>query len=170
MDIVYFKLNWFCAHSFSMIKIRSLQEFLQFFPMVHKIPVHWEVHFNKMVEQLDVSTKKIGTDFVDGIGIGPILAETTVKYKYPLKFPANVLLGATILPSDIVNKKVMTQRYATWGLEANRIVTEGTGTIVAYDYRQNKKADQFPDEVLEAFIKLSKLNSMHMLPKLEGGQ
>lgn len=76
-------------------------------------------------------------------GIGPILAATQARFRKPLTYPDNILITGRIkeIGEDrfIMEHLVVSQRMAA-------ISTEGTGTVVAYNYRENKKA-HIPDEL-----------------------
>jgi len=118
-----------------------------------------------MADKLRNQDKRYGEDFIQANGVGPILSNTSVQYKYPLKFPDTILVGANILSSNITDRQKMLQTHAIWGMSAGRIVAEGEGTLIAYDYAVGKKA-QYPDCIVNAFIDLSKDNSLYMLPEL----
>ena len=52
-------------------------------------------------------------------------------------------------------------------MSPKRLATTGTGTIIAFDYNLNQKADCFPKCILESFEKLNNQDSLHMLKDLE---
>lgn len=124
------------------------------------------VAFTAMIKKLKANDMSYGLDFLNARGIGPILSTTTVNYKYPLTYPDTILVGANILPSNIIDKQKMIQTHAIWSMSAGRIVAEGEGTLIAYDYATNKKAIQYPDCIIQAFADLSNENSEYMLPSL----
>ena len=115
-----------------------------------------------------------GAGFKNATGIGPILAETTVNFKYPLVFPETVLVGCTILPKERQRGKLaivgdggsLTQTYAVWGLGVQRTATEGRGLLVPFDYATNRRATAFPDSILDAFAAVSEKDSSHLLPAI----
>lgn len=64
---------------------------------------------------------------------GPILAETRCRFKAPLTFPDTVYIGLSI--SD-VGEDCFTHHYTIVSEQLNRVVAEGEGKIVFYDYAQ----------------------------------
>jgi acyl-CoA thioester hydrolase len=122
--------------------------------------------FHVMLDKLKPEDKIYGEAFVAASGVGPILSNTTVNYKYPLQFPDTILVGANILPSNIIDNQKMIQIHAIWGIAAGRVVADGEGTLISYDYASGKKADRYPDCIVQAFSDLSRENSLAMLPDL----
>jgi len=70
-------------------------------------------------------------------GIGPILHSTQARFRAPLEWPdeIEVATGATDLLADR-----FTMRYRVTSAGLGRIACEGTGLIVAFDYRAKAKA------------------------------
>ena len=167
--------------------IRSLSQFLEHFPVVAKVFVHWGemdsfrhvnnvnyfryietgriLHMHAMLDSLAESDNKYGEDFLNGRGIGPIISETSIRYKYPVKFPETILIGAAINPTESTEGKFI-QRYSIWGIGPKRVVAEGQANILAYDYENNRKATHFPNCIVESYGRLHTKNSLHMLPDL----
>lgn len=127
------------------------------------------LHFSKMKEQLEKMflNSNLGCDYVNAIRIGPILSETNIKYKYPLKYPDTILVSSEIKNENIINNNKFIQTHHIYSIQLNRIVAEGTGIIMAYDYENNCKAKEFPFEIIQSFMELNKQNSLYMLPLFE---
>lgn len=82
-------------------------------------------------------------DFEEETGIGPILAATQARFRKPLTYPDTVFITARA--GEIAEDRfTMEHLVVSHRLEA--VTTEGQGTIVAYDYRENKKA-RVPEEL-----------------------
>jgi len=77
--------------------------------------------------------------------IGPIMASTACRYKAPLTYPDTIHIGVKNI--DIGNDRY-TQQYFIYSEKLQRIVTEGEGLIVFYDFKTNKKAN-IPDHIKE---------------------
>ncbi len=85
-------------------------------------------------------------------GIGPILAHTQCRFRKPLTYPDTISIGARV--TEIRDDRfVMELRIFSQRLQ--KIAAEGTAEIVAFDYRQNKKA-ALPDAVRERIRELEK--------------
>lgn len=84
---------------------------------------------------------------------GPILAETYARYRRPLFYPDTIVVGAktTSIEAD--------RFYMTYGIYSEQqgvISTELTGTIVAFDYKLQKKT-LLPQEVVEKIRQLENM-------------
>lgn len=78
-------------------------------------------------------------------GIGPILAETSCRYKFPLTYPDRVSVGVR---SEQLGEDRFTQQYILVSHRHGRIAATGDGTIVTFDYTANRKVP-IPDHVRE---------------------
>jgi acyl-CoA thioester hydrolase len=76
-------------------------------------------------------------DFLSRNPLGPILASTSCRFRAPLGFPDQVSVGARIARVD-EDRFVMF--YAVYSHKLQKIAAEGEGTIVCFDYRENRKA------------------------------
>jgi acyl-CoA thioester hydrolase len=97
-------------------------------------------------EQLDF------IEFMNETGIGPILASTQCRYKIPLTYPDHVTVGASV---DTIEKDRFIMKYAVISHKHKKIAALGEGTLVTFDYRNNKKA-LIPDEIRKRIIDLEK--------------
>lgn len=118
------------------------------YPVVVDVPVVWGEmdafeHVNNIVyfryfetariayfEKLDLPT------FLGRDPVGPILSETTCRFRAALSYPDRVSIGARVA-SFGEDRFVM--RYAVFSHRLGRLAAEGEGTLVCFDYRQNRK-------------------------------
>lgn len=84
-------------------------------------------------------------DFFGLDGIGPILAETSCRYKFPLTYPDRVSVGVR---SEQLSEDRFTQQYVLVSHRHGRVAATGDGIIVTFDYSTNRKAS-IPDRVRE---------------------
>ena len=72
-----------------------------------------------------------------GRRVGPILAATNCRFKIPLTYPDTVSIGTRVPEID---DDRFTMEYYVVSHKHKRVAAEGTGLIVCFDYRENKKA------------------------------
>ncbi|MBS1269603.1 MAG: putative esterase [Gammaproteobacteria bacterium] len=82
-------------------------------------------------------------DFFGTEGVGPILADTYCRYKFPLTYPDRISVGVR---SGSLEEDRFTQRYIIVSHTHGRAAATGEGTIVTFDYRANTKSP-IPDRV-----------------------
>lgn len=70
-------------------------------------------------------------------GIGPILASTECRYKFPLTYPDTIRVGARVGELSIDR---FTMHYRILSTREDRIAAEGSGDLVSYDYNIAAKA------------------------------
>ena len=70
-------------------------------------------------------------------GVGPILAATDCRYRFPLTYPDRVSIGARV--RDLEDDRFVME-YAVASHRAGALAASGTGTIVSYDYDAAAKA------------------------------
>ena len=73
----------------------------------------------------------------------PSLASTSCRFRAPLAFPDQLSVGARVARID-EDRFVMF--YAVYSHNLQKIAAEGEGTIVCFNYRENRKA-QLPAEL-----------------------
>ena len=132
------------------------------YPVVVEIPVAWGEmdaygHVNNTVYFRYFETARIAyferlasPGFVSRTPLGPILASTSCRFRAPLAFPDRVSVGARVASVD-ADRFVMF--YAVYSHGLQKIAAEGEGTIVCFDYRENRKAP-LPDELREKISEL----------------
>src|ERR1700722_19790330 len=77
----------------------------------------------------------------DGIqaetGVGPILHSTQARFRLPLTYPDTIRIGARVkefgLARFTLEHRILSQRLGG-------VATEGTGTVVSFDYLRGQKA------------------------------
>jgi acyl-CoA thioester hydrolase len=82
--------------------------------------------------------------------IGAILHSTDCRFKAPVFYPDDVLVGARVLD---LGPDRFTMGYRVVSVAQNRTAAEGTGVIVAYDYRTARKTG-LPESVREGIREL----------------
>ena len=86
--------------------------------------------------------------------VGPILHSTSCRFRRPLTFPDDTLVGARA--SDIQTDR-FTMEYAIISTAQDAVAGEGQGIIVSYDYSVGAKAP-IPSDVLEGIRRIEGLD------------
>jgi acyl-CoA thioester hydrolase len=84
-------------------------------------------------------------------GVGPILRDTTARFRLPLTFPDTIAIGARVTR---VEDDRFELEHKIVSRQMGAVVTEGTGMVVSYDYRAGKKAP-LPEVVKEGIRNLA---------------
>ena len=128
----------------------SIQNFLAELPVVVQFPIAWGDmdalgHINNTVYFRYFESARVAyltkINFIDpgaNGGIGPILASTQCDFRKALMYPDTVSIGARVteIGSD---RFVMEYRLVSHHLQ--KIAAEGKGVVVAYNYRDRRKAE-----------------------------
>ena len=129
-----------------MSDVESLKET---FPVVLSIPVAWGDmdsmgHVNNTVYLRYFESARIAyferVGFLEEMavsGVGPILASTRCRFRLPLTYPDRVAVGASV--SEIQTDRFL-MLYRIVSEAKGALAAEGDGLIVAYDYREKRKA------------------------------
>jgi acyl-CoA thioester hydrolase len=83
-------------------------------------------------------------------GVGPILHSTQARFRAPLHWPDEVEVGASA--GEVLEDR-FTMRYEVRSRRLDRLAAEGSGLIVAFDYRAQAKT-RLPDPVRERLAAL----------------
>ena len=83
-------------------------------------------------------------------GIGPILHSTQARFRAPLVWPDTVTVATRV---SAVESDRFTMLYEVRSRNLGRIAAEGSGLIVAFDYRSLAKA-ALPEVVRERIARL----------------
>ncbi|WP_448382484.1 acyl-CoA thioesterase [Desulfosoma sp.] len=126
-----------------------MHELLDGFPVVIELPVVWGEmdafrHVNNVVFFRYFETARIAyfdkvnyRKIMEETGIGPILASTQCRYRFPLTYPDTISVGARV---PAVQEDRFTMEYRIVSHRHHRIAAEGDALVVSYDYRKNTKA------------------------------
>jgi acyl-CoA thioester hydrolase len=159
----------------------GLKDFLKKYPVVSKITLKWgdmdayqhvnncmyfkyqEVarlrYFSFLLNHIDPKEFDI-KKFSNGTGIGPIMSDTYCNFKLPLTVPDKILVGSTILEGDLTKDRYKLS-HQIWSLKHNRIVADGFGTVVSYDFK-NQTACDIPLAMVHSINKVQALDSLHL--------
>ncbi|NKB38471.1 MAG: acyl-CoA thioesterase [Gammaproteobacteria bacterium] len=131
------------------------KEFRDLYPFVIEDNVEWDdmdafQHVNNKVyfryfEKIRIlyfEDNKL-LDLVKEKQLGPILASTQCRFKFPLTYPDNILIGTSI--SDLHEDRFL-MNYAVYSLGHQKMAAVGDGLIVCYDYAKGEKA-VLPEEI-----------------------
>lgn len=128
------------------------------FPVSVRIPVQWGDmdaygHVNNTVFFRWFESARIKylewcglTETREVDGIGAILHSTSCRFRLPLHHPDSVEVGARVTS---VETDRFTMEYRVVSLAHDAVAAEGAGVIVAYDYRESRKAE-IPERVRAA--------------------
>jgi acyl-CoA thioester hydrolase len=75
-------------------------------------------------------------EYMEETGIGPILAATNCRFKIPLTYPDTVSIGTRV--SEMEDDR-FTMEYYVVSQKHQKVAAEGTGLIVCFNYKENKK-------------------------------
>jgi acyl-CoA thioester hydrolase len=139
-----------------------MNELLAHCPVVIEIPVAWGEmdsfqHVNNIVYLRYFESARIAyferlrlMEFPNQTGIGPILASVQCQFKIPLTYPDTVSVGTRTTKVEY-DRFVM--EYYVVSQKHQKIVAEGEGVVVSFNYRENKKA-LLPEEVKQRIAEL----------------
>jgi acyl-CoA thioester hydrolase len=128
---------------------RITSEFLTDFPIVIEVPIAWGEmdaygHVNNIVFFRHFESARIALldhlDFRDPgahDGVGPILHSTQCRFRRPLSYPDSVHVGARV--SELTGDR-FTMEYRILSLAQRATAADGSGIVVAFNYRTSEKA------------------------------
>ena len=85
--------------------------------------------------------------------VAPILAETSCRFKFPLTYPDDILVGARIMEN---HSHGFMMEYAVYSTKHQRITSIGTGRIVLLNYKSHEKV-AVSDDLLHKIQQLESL-------------
>jgi acyl-CoA thioester hydrolase len=127
----------------------DMAEILAKYPVVVRQPVVWGDmdsyrHVNNVIyfryfenARLEYFRRMGWFEVEDKTGIGPILASTHARFRKALTYPDTIAIAARAVN---VGEDRFTLEHVIVSEAQQAVATEGTGLIVAYDYRVGKKA------------------------------
>lgn len=127
-----------------------MDDFIEQHPVYTEIPVAWGEmdalqHVNNVVYFRYFESARI--DFFTQIGlfkelqtanIGPVLADNHARYKRPVTYPDNLLVGVTI--SDVQTDRFM-MHYTVFSKTQQAVTTLGSSLVVMFDFKTGKKSN-----------------------------
>ena len=142
--------------------MKNQQDFDQTFPVQVKLPVQWGEmdafnHVNNAVYFKYFETARLA--YFNQVGvmndmqdkqIGPILAETSAKFRRALTFPDQITAGATVVET---HSHGFLMQYGIFSEQQQTICTLGTGRVVMVDYNTGQKVEP-SDQLLQMIKKI----------------
>ena len=131
------------------------------YPVVVEIPVAWgemdafghlnhAVYFRYMETARILYFERLGIpEFLGRDPVGPILGAISCRYRAPLTYPDRVSVGVKVTR---VEEDRFVMAYVIFSHSLGKLAAEGEGTMVCFDYRQNRKAplpEKLKDRIAE---------------------
>lgn len=123
-------------------------EVLQDFPIQLEIPIAWGEmdafgHVNNLVylrwfesARMAYMERCQALKLMERDGLGPILRDSSIRYRIPLTWPGNVISATRITRME---EDRFTMQHRLYSLDHGAIAAEGEAVIVYVDYNQNCK-------------------------------
>ncbi|NRF32301.1 acyl-CoA thioesterase [Vibrio coralliilyticus] len=139
-----------------------MESLLKDFPVITEIPVAWGEmdalqHVNNVVYFRYFETARL--DYFEHINllvnlsqshIGPVLGETSCRYKMPITYPDTLMIGSKVV--DIQEDR-FTMEYQVVSKKVGKVSTVGHATCVMFDFKNNCKAN-FPEQIKQSILNL----------------
>ena len=137
-------------------------EVLAKFPVIVRQPIVWGDmdsyrHVNNVVyfryfenARLEYFKQMGWFEYEEKTGIGPILAATSARFRRALTYPDDIAIAARVVD---VQEDRFSLEHVIVSETQQRVVTEGTGLIVAYDYAKGSKT-ALPEELRQRIREL----------------
>jgi acyl-CoA thioester hydrolase len=137
---------------------------LENFPVIIDIPVAWGEmdsfsHVNNIIyfryfesSRMEYFKKIEFIDFMNKNQVGPILASTDCKFIFPATYPDTLKVGSRV---EQVDDNSFIMKYKVFSTKANRLSALGSGKIVCFDYKNNKKVS-VPEIILKNIKNIEK--------------
>jgi len=139
-----------------------MNDLLGAYPVIIEIPVAWGEmdafgHLNNVVYFRYLESGRVAflralgdVEFMGGTGIGPILASVQCRFKAPVTFPDTLIVGTRL--RDLGADR-FTMEHRLVSRQLGRVVAEGEGLVVAYDYATGSKTP-IPPQVRASLLAL----------------
>lgn len=123
------------------------------YPVITEIPVAWGEmdalnHVNNVVyfryfetARLDYFSKINIMEEMKKTNIGPVLSETSSRYKLPVTYPDTLLVGSRV---SVVKQDRFTMEYQIVSKRLGKVTTLGKAEVVMFDFAKNGKAEITP--------------------------
>ncbi|KJY67989.1 thioesterase [Vibrio coralliilyticus] len=139
-----------------------MESLLKDFPVITEIPVAWGEmdalqHVNNVVYFRYFETARL--DYFEHINllvnlsqshIGPVLSETSCRYKMPITYPDTLMIGSKVV--DIQEDR-FTMEYQVVSKKVGKVSTVGRATCVMFDFKNNCKAN-LPEQIKQSILNL----------------
>ncbi|MCK6264226.1 acyl-CoA thioesterase [Vibrio sp. ZSDE26] len=137
-----------------------MDDLLAGFPVITEIPVAWGEmdalqHVNNAVYFRYFESARL--EYFEKIGllvniahsqIGPVLGETSCRYKLPITYPDTLIIGTKVLD---VQMDRFTMEYHIASKKLGKISTVGQATCVMFDFKNGTKAE-LPEKIKQAIF------------------
>lgn len=148
--LVRFPVHWGEMDSFSHINN------VQYFKFFESARI---AHFRRLGAALTRLDERSPTPFdfakfMNATGVGPILSQTSCKFRVPGSYPDSLIAASKIDVEAIADDRFV-MRYLVYSEQKKKVLAEGEGTIVMYDYSQSKKTT-LPTQLLNAIKAVDK--------------
>jgi len=133
-----------------------MKDLLKGYPVITEIPVAWGEmdalnHVNNVVYFRYLETARIEyfreialMDEIQNTGIGPVLGETSCRYKLPVTYPDTLYVGSRV--SELKDDR-FTMEYEIVSKKLGAVTSSGTAKVVMFNFKTNKKANLLPSLV-----------------------
>src|SRR5438874_2423979 len=130
-------------------------EVLAKYPVIVRQPVVWGDmdsyrHVNNVVYfryfenvRLEYFRQMGWFEYEQNTGIGPILAATSARFRRPLTYPDDIAIAARVVE---IQEDRFSLEHVIVSAAQNAVVTEGTGLVVVYHYKEGRKV-ALPEEL-----------------------
>jgi acyl-CoA thioester hydrolase len=86
------------------------------------------------------------TETMNHLNVGPILAETSCRFRFPLHYPETITACTKV---SLTGPDTFTMDYMVWSQSKNDAAALGTGKIVCLDYKAGKRVS-LPQAIIDA--------------------
>lgn len=135
------------------------------YPVKIELPIAWGdmdivQHINNVAYFRYFESARI--QYLDEVGaaeawevqnIAPILADTSCRFKQPLTYPDNIIVGAKVVSLE---HESLLMEYIVVSKKAKAVAAKGQGRVVFFDNSRMCKVD-IPQIVKETVIKIEKM-------------
>ncbi|NKF52086.1 acyl-CoA thioesterase [Shewanella sp. WXL01] len=135
-----------------------MEQFIAKYPIHTHIPVAWGEmdalqHVNNAnyfryfeTARLDFFTQINFLKDLHQSGIGPVVSETNARFKRPVVYPDNLVVGVSVSETQ---QDRFTMHYHVYSKSQQAVTTQGWAKIVMFNFKTGQKADISP-ELLDA--------------------
>lgn len=142
----------------------AIQHWHESYPVVITQAVHWgdmdafqhvnnKIYFRYFEDVRLAYLQKIGAlDYMQRAHIGPVLASTRCDFRAPVQFPD--MLHIATRTRDLQEKRV-SMDYVVFSEQQQRVVAEGEGLIVYFDF-SSQQSVAIPQQIVEEIQSLQR--------------